>query len=86
MWYYFWMTNRWLLLNFDALGALAVFVTTLFALSGFVDAGTAALCMTSAMTFTQSIYWACRYGLILCTHIICLFFSNRFWTGMRPFF
>ncbi|KAI0308316.1 hypothetical protein B0F90DRAFT_1681863 [Multifurca ochricompacta] len=61
MWYSFWMTNRWLLLNFDALGALAVFVTTLFALSGLVSAGTAGLCITSAMAFTDSIYWTCRF-------------------------
>lgn len=60
MWYSFWMTNRWLLLNFDALGATAVLITTLFALSGFVNVGVAGLCITSAMTFTGSIYWACR--------------------------
>ena len=46
MWYTFWMTNRWLLLNFDALGALAVLVTTLFALSGFVGAGLAGVCVS----------------------------------------
>ncbi|KAI0041568.1 hypothetical protein FA95DRAFT_1565261 [Auriscalpium vulgare] len=61
MWYSFWMTNRWLLLNFDTLGAAAVFVTTLFALSGYVSAGLAGLCITSAMAFTSSIYWACRF-------------------------
>jgi len=61
MWYSFWMTNRWLLLNFDALGALSVLVTTLFALSGLVSAGIAGLCITSAMAFTNSIYWACRF-------------------------
>jgi hypothetical protein len=55
------MTNRWLLLNFDALGGLSVLVTTLFALSGFVSAGTAGLCITSAMAFTDSTYWACRF-------------------------
>ena len=73
MWYYFWMTNRWLLLNFDALGGLAVLITTLFVLSGFVDAGIAALCMTLAKAFTQSIfYWACQYGSIPCTRDQCL--------------
>ncbi|KAH8109668.1 hypothetical protein DFH11DRAFT_1843160 [Phellopilus nigrolimitatus] len=58
MWYSFWMINRWLL--------LPVFTTTLFALS--VDAsskagwaGWAALCITSAMAFTNNIYWACRF-------------------------
>ncbi|KAG1873894.1 hypothetical protein F4604DRAFT_1765807 [Suillus subluteus] len=58
MWYNFWMTNRWLLLNFDGLGGLAVLTTTLLALSGYVSAGTAGLCITSAMTFTSSVYWA----------------------------
>ncbi|KAH9081540.1 hypothetical protein EDB83DRAFT_2214476 [Lactarius deliciosus] len=61
MWYSFWMTNRWLLLNFDTLGGLSVLVTTLLALSGLVSAGTAGLCITSAMAFTDSIYWACRF-------------------------
>ncbi|CAL1697425.1 unnamed protein product [Somion occarium] len=65
MWYSFWMTNRWLLLNFDALGALTVLVTTLFALSGYVDAGLAGVCMTSAMAFTNSVYWACRFWTAL---------------------
>ncbi|KAI0050163.1 multidrug resistance-associated ABC transporter [Auriscalpium vulgare] len=59
MWYSFWMTNRWLLLNFDTLGAVAVFITTLFALSGYISAGLAGVCITSAMTFTLSIYQAC---------------------------
>ena len=65
MWYNFWMTNRWLLLNFDTLGGLAVLITTLFALSGYVSAGTAGLCITSAMTFTMSVYWACRFWTAL---------------------
>ncbi|KAK7677231.1 hypothetical protein QCA50_019825 [Cerrena zonata] len=65
MWYSFWMTNRWLLLNFDSLGALAVFTTTLFALSGYVNAGLAGVCITSAMAFTNSVYWACRFWTAL---------------------
>lgn len=65
MWYNFWMTNRWLLLNFDALGGLAVLTTTLLAVSGYVTAGTAALCITSSMTFTTSVYWACRFWTAL---------------------
>ncbi|KAJ8489168.1 hypothetical protein ONZ45_g13681 [Pleurotus djamor] len=58
MWYSFWMTNRWLLLNFDALGSAIVLITTLFSLS-IPDAGLAGLCITSAMTFTMSVYWVC---------------------------
>jgi hypothetical protein len=33
------MVNRWLLLNFDFLGAATVLVTTLFSISGLVSAG-----------------------------------------------
>lgn len=65
MWYTFWMTNRWLLLYFDTLGATGVLVTTLFALSGYVKAGTAGVCITSAMAFTTSVYWACRFWTAL---------------------
>ncbi|KAL4065664.1 hypothetical protein V8B97DRAFT_1983434 [Scleroderma yunnanense] len=60
MYYNSWMTNRWLLFNFDVLGALAVLMTTLLALSEYVRAGTAGLCITSAMSFTMSVYLTCR--------------------------
>ncbi|KAF6756229.1 multidrug resistance-associated ABC transporter [Ephemerocybe angulata] len=66
MWWTFWMTNRWLLLNFDALGGLAVLVTTLFSIATLSKgAGLAGLCITSAMTFTSSVYWACRFWTAL---------------------
>ncbi|KAH9993077.1 hypothetical protein BJV77DRAFT_1000116, partial [Russula vinacea] len=39
---------------------LSVFVTTLFALSSLVSIGIAGFCITSAMAFTNSIYWSCR--------------------------
>ncbi|CDO68601.1 hypothetical protein BN946_scf184996.g32 [Trametes cinnabarina] len=65
MWYTFWMTNRWLLLTFDTLGAAGVLATTLFTLSGSIDAGLAGVCITSAMSFTTSVYWACRYWTAL---------------------
>lgn len=55
MWYSFWMTNRWLLLNFDFLGGIAVLVTTLFSIATLSDgAGWAGICITSAMAFTMS--------------------------------
>ncbi|KAJ7161745.1 P-loop containing nucleoside triphosphate hydrolase protein [Mycena filopes] len=59
--YIFWMTNCWLLLNFDCLGGVAVFITTLFSI-GFLDndAGLAGLAMSSALTFTNAVHWACR--------------------------
>jgi hypothetical protein len=62
MWYTFWMTNRWLLLNFDMLGSLSILITTLFSIATLIDeAGLAGLCITSAMGFTSSVYWACRF-------------------------
>ena len=72
MWYTFWMTNRWLLLYFDTLGATGVLVTTLFALSGYVKAGTAGVCITSAMAFTTSVYWACRFWTALELDLKCV--------------
>ncbi|KAG6855559.1 hypothetical protein H0H87_001040 [Tephrocybe sp. NHM501043] len=66
MWYNFWMTNRWLLLNFDALGALGVLITMLFSIATLSDgAGLAGICITSAMAFTTSVYWACRFWTAL---------------------
>ncbi|KAF8150500.1 multidrug resistance-associated ABC transporter [Mycena galopus ATCC 62051] len=62
MWYTFWMTNRWLLLNFDFLGSLSVFFTSMFSIHFLVDdAGLAGLAITSALNFTSSVYWACRF-------------------------
>lgn len=80
MWYNFWMTNRWLLLNFDTLGGLAVLITTLFALSGYVSAGTAGLCITSAMSFTMSVYWACRFWTAL--ELDLKYVSLYVWTAL----
>ncbi|KAJ6590007.1 hypothetical protein DFH09DRAFT_1359037 [Mycena vulgaris] len=61
-WYTFWMTNRWLLLNFDFLGSMAVFFTAMFSIHVLVDdAGLAGLAITSALNFTTSVYWACRF-------------------------
>ena len=55
MWYSFWMINRWLLLNYDTLGAVAVLITTVFSISTLRDeAGLAGLCITSAMAFTNA--------------------------------
>ncbi|KIO12017.1 hypothetical protein M404DRAFT_962517 [Pisolithus tinctorius Marx 270] len=65
MYYNSWMTSRWLLFNYDVLGACAVLATTVLALSESVDAGTAGLCMTSAMLFTLSMYLVCRFGASL---------------------
>ena len=51
MFYNFWMLNRHLLLHFDALGGMGVLAATLFCISGYVSAGTAGVCITSAMSF-----------------------------------
>ncbi|KAF9258418.1 hypothetical protein L218DRAFT_964491 [Marasmius fiardii PR-910] len=61
--YAFWMTNRWLLLNFDCIGGLLVFITALFSISRTDDAaaGIAGLCISSAISFTTSVYWGCRF-------------------------
>ncbi|TFK47824.1 P-loop containing nucleoside triphosphate hydrolase protein [Heliocybe sulcata] len=61
MGYTIWMTNRWLLLNFEILGAGVVLFATLFSLSGLVSAGVAGICITSAMDFTMNVYWVCRF-------------------------
>ncbi|KAJ7715183.1 hypothetical protein B0H16DRAFT_1678542 [Mycena metata] len=56
MWYSFWMLNRWLQLNFDS-----VFITALFSIATLHnDAGLAGLAITSALTFSGKLYWACR--------------------------
>ncbi|KAI0048026.1 multidrug resistance-associated ABC transporter [Auriscalpium vulgare] len=59
MWYNYWQLNNWILLNFDVLGATAVFIITIIALSDYVSAGLAGLVITSAMAFTASMYSAC---------------------------
>lgn len=52
--------NRWLLLRFDALGAISIFIIELFALSGYISSGWAGITITSAVQFTVSVYWTCR--------------------------
>ena len=78
------MTNRWLMLNFDVLSALAVFVTTLFSIATLADgaAGLAGLCITSSMAFTtSSIFFLLLVFLpsakFITTSIFCLPFLDR---------
>ncbi|KAJ7499148.1 hypothetical protein FB451DRAFT_27658 [Mycena latifolia] len=61
LYYNFWQANRWLLLYFDYLGATSVFLTSLLAVSSFVPAGLAGICITSAMSFSRTSYFACRF-------------------------
>ncbi|KAJ6542780.1 multidrug resistance-associated ABC transporter [Mycena capillaripes] len=66
MWYAFWMTNRWLLVHFDFLGSISVFITALLAIGTLRDnAGLAAVAITSALTFSEGVYWACRFWTAL---------------------
>ena len=65
LWYYYWMASRALLLHFETLGAIGVFATTLIAIFGYVNAGLAGGCITSAVSFNVSIYWASRFWTLL---------------------
>jgi len=56
-----WMLNRWLAVRIDVLGSTSVYVTTLIALSGWIDVGMAGLTITLSMSFTSSVYWTCRF-------------------------
>ncbi|KAK8850432.1 hypothetical protein IAR55_004350 [Kwoniella newhampshirensis] len=61
--YYYWMMNRWpqLLLRFDCLGAVSVVLTTLFALSGAIPAGSAGMAIVSSQSFVSACYWVSRF-------------------------
>ncbi|SNX81770.1 related to multidrug resistance protein [Melanopsichium pennsylvanicum] len=56
----FWMTNRWLMLRFDLMGAFTVFGASVLALAGGIDAGLAGIAITQAQVFVQAMYWVCR--------------------------
>jgi ABC-type multidrug transport system fused ATPase/permease subunit len=83
MFYTFWMLNRHLLLHFDVLGGFAVLVTTLFSLSGVVNAGTAGICITSAMSFTtRYVLFYAAVGislLMLCDKIVFIGHAGVFY-------
>uniref|UniRef100_D8Q0Y8 Multidrug resistance-associated ABC transporter n=1 Tax=Schizophyllum commune (strain H4-8 / FGSC 9210) TaxID=578458 RepID=D8Q0Y8_SCHCM len=57
--YVYWLTNRWLQWCISTLGGLAVLITMIFSISS-LNAGIAGLCITSALGFTDALYWACR--------------------------
>ncbi|KAJ9111103.1 hypothetical protein QFC19_001302 [Naganishia cerealis] len=59
--YQLWMCNRWLLLRFDALGALSVFAVTCLSLSGAISAGSAGVAITSSQSFVSGCYWISRF-------------------------
>ncbi|KAJ7761604.1 hypothetical protein DFH07DRAFT_903306 [Mycena maculata] len=73
LWYAFWMTNRWLLLNFDFLGSISVFTTACFAITFLDDdAGLAGLAITSALNFSQGVYLTLRYWTTLELDLNCV--------------
>ncbi|KAJ7695669.1 hypothetical protein B0H17DRAFT_1158809 [Mycena rosella] len=68
VWYAFWMTNRWLLLNF-----IAVFTTACFAVAFLDDdAGLAGLAITSALNFSQGVYLTLRFWTALELDLNCV--------------
>ncbi|KAJ7147063.1 hypothetical protein C8R43DRAFT_1011698 [Mycena crocata] len=73
LWYTFWMTNRWLLLNFDFLGSISVFTTACFAIAFLNDdAGLAGLAITSALNFSQGVYLTLRFWTALELDLNCV--------------
>ncbi|KAJ7175965.1 hypothetical protein C8R46DRAFT_1174662 [Mycena filopes] len=73
LWYAFWMTNRWLLLNFDFLGSISVFATACFSIT-FLDnnAGLAGLAITSALTFSNGVFLTLRFWAQLELDLNCV--------------
>lgn len=59
---YLWAANRWLALRVDVVGALVAFFTGVFVILsvGTVNAGSAGLAMTYAVTFTENVLWFVR--------------------------
>lgn len=58
--YQLWMSNRWLLYRFDAIGAAAVFATTCLALGGAISPGSAGVAILSTQSLISAVYWVSR--------------------------
>ena len=65
--YIYWLTNRWLQWCISTLGGLAVLITMIFSISS-LNAGIAGLCITSALSFTDALYWAVSASPIFFPH------------------
>ncbi|CAD6899666.1 unnamed protein product [Tilletia controversa] len=59
--FYQWMGNRWLLLRFENLGGLTIFITSILALSGGIPVGLAGVALAQALNISQYVYWMCRF-------------------------
>ena len=59
---YLWATNRWLAFRIDIAGALVSFFTGVFVITnvGRIDAGSAGLSLSYAITFTENVLWLVR--------------------------
>ncbi|KAF2810986.1 uncharacterized protein BDZ99DRAFT_415278 [Mytilinidion resinicola] len=59
---YLWAANRWLAFRVDVVGALVSFFAGIFVIIsvGKIDAGSAGLAMTYAVTFTENVLWFVR--------------------------
>ncbi|KAK0541833.1 hypothetical protein OC844_007956, partial [Tilletia horrida] len=60
--FYQWQGNRWLLLRFQNLGGLTIFITSILALSGGIPVGWAGVATAQALSLTQYVYWMCRFA------------------------
>lgn len=60
--FYLWVSNRWLAIRTDCLGAFVVFFCGLAILIGMgsIDAGLAGLALSYCLTFTDSVMWLVR--------------------------
>ncbi|PWN50944.1 P-loop containing nucleoside triphosphate hydrolase protein [Violaceomyces palustris] len=68
-WNLFWMSNRWLLVRFDVLGAVSVLLASFTSLSGSIPAGLAGIAITQAQAYVMSMYWLCRFWTLMETDL-----------------
>ncbi|CED85550.1 Multidrug resistance-associated protein/mitoxantrone resistance protein, ABC superfamily [Phaffia rhodozyma] len=54
------MTNRWLMVRFDTLGAIATFLSMFFALFYSASAGSSALAILATQGFIRALFFLCR--------------------------
>jgi len=65
-WYFTWMCNRHLLIRFNLLGAIGIFIVSMLAVTGtLIRAGSAGIAVSFAQSIMQSINWVCRHYALL---------------------